>query len=145
MYGTGATWIGPCDCLSGAHSCVSLLMPPKHKERKKVARTVPAKAKREGSQQDSSLMVVRSDRGKPKKKYQKPICYWGGCTTISQRWGLCRKHGGTYPCLQEGCGQYAYSGGYCVSHGGGKKCKMEGCTTAAESRVAQPAPKILDP
>ena len=82
VYGTGATWIGPCDCLRGAHSCISILMPPKHKERKKVARTVPAKAKREGSQQDSSLMVVRSDRGKAKKK-QKPICYWGGLHNAS--------------------------------------------------------------
>ena len=109
-------------------------MPTKHKEIKKVARTVPAKAKREGSQQDSSLMVVRSDRGKPKKKYVRRICYWGGCTTISQRWGVCALHGGRYPCLQEGCGQKAYSGGYCISHGGGKKCKVEGCTTVARSK-----------
>ena len=58
-------------------------MPPKHKERKKVARTVPAKAKREGSQQDSSLMAVRSDRGKP-KKYQRRICYWGGLHNASE-------------------------------------------------------------
>ena len=112
------------------HSCISLLMPPKHKERKKVARTVPAKAKREGSQQDSSLMVVRSDRGKP-KKYVRRICYWGGCTTPANRWGVCKLHGGVYPCLQEGCAQQARKGGYCVSHGGGTKCKAEGCTTVA--------------
>ena len=97
MPGTGATWIGPCDCLSGAHSCISLLMPPKHKERKKVARTVPAKAKREGSQQDSSLMVVGTARGKPKK----PICYWGGCTNISHRWGVCKLHGGRTPVFRK--------------------------------------------
>jgi hypothetical protein len=114
---------------------MSLLMPPKHKGRKKVARTVPAKAKREGSQQGSSLMVpaMRSDRGKPKKN-QKPICYWGGCTTPAQRWGVCALHGGRYPCLQEGCGQKAVSDGYCKSHGGGTKCKVEGCTTVAATK-----------
>ena len=38
----------PRRCLVVLSSCTSLIMPPKSKERKKVARVVPAKAKKEG-------------------------------------------------------------------------------------------------
>ena len=40
----------PRHCLVVLSSCTSPLMPPKSKERKKVARIVPAKAKKEGFQ-----------------------------------------------------------------------------------------------
>ena len=68
----------PRHCLVVLSSCISPLMPPKSKERKKVARVVPAKAKkREGFQSSSSSAMARSSGAKPeKKKRQRPECSW---------------------------------------------------------------------
>jgi hypothetical protein len=55
----------PRHCLVVLSSCISPLMPPKSKERKKVARVVPAKAKkREGFQSSSSSAMAGSSGAK---------------------------------------------------------------------------------
>ena len=60
-------------------------MPPKSKERKKVARVVPAKAKkREGFQSSSSSAMARSSGGQPeKKKRQRPECSYPYCESLA--------------------------------------------------------------
>ena len=75
-------------------SCISPVMPPKSKERKKVARVVPAKAKkREGFQSSSSSVMAGSGGAKPGKKRQRPECSYPYCETPSRKGGLCWKHG----------------------------------------------------
>ena len=111
-------------------------MPPKSKERKKVARIVPAKAKkREGFQSSSSSAMAGTGGVKPeqKKKRQKPECSHPYCESIAQRGGLCRKHGVKRICSAEGCWRQIQQGGVCIFHGAvvnRKECEMEGCTTA---------------
>ena len=91
-------------------------MPPKSKERKKVARVVPAKAKkREGFQSSSSSAMARSSGAKPeKKKRQTPECSYPHCETPSRKGGLCRKHGGKRICSADGC-WVGFSKVVCVS------------------------------
>jgi hypothetical protein len=40
-----------------------------------------------------------------------------GCSTLSQKMGLCKKHGGGTRCREEGCTKHAVSGGLCLAHG----------------------------
>ena len=80
-------------------------MPPKSKERKKVARIVPAKAKkREGFQSSSSSSVMaRSSGVKPeKKKRQRRECSHPYCESLARKGGLCHKHGVKRICSAEG-------------------------------------------
>ena len=89
-------------------------MPPKSKERKKVARVVPAKAKkREGFQSSSSSAMAGSGGAKAeKKKRQRRECSYPYCESKARKGGLCRKHG--VKCSAEGCWRQVVRGGVCT-------------------------------
>ena len=79
----------------------------------------------------SSAKVCGGDPA-PKMARNRKICSHEGCTNLSQRRGVCDRHGAKPKCSHEGCTNITKKGGVCVSHGAKlnhrKRCSHEGCT-----------------
>ena len=63
---------------------------------------------------------------KPRKR-----CSTEGCTNVSQRAGLCERHGAHGVCNHAECTTYAVRRGYCWKHGAFGQCMAVICTTNA--------------
>ena len=72
-----------------------------------------------GENEEEDMRLKRGQRRKRGSAWQRPRCSVEGCATLSQRWGLCSKHGGFTRCSEEGCDKQAQKDGLCIAHGGG--------------------------
>ncbi|EQC25171.1 hypothetical protein SDRG_16954 [Saprolegnia diclina VS20] len=65
---------------------------------------------------------------KPKKTVPKYCCNMDGCDRVSQRFGLCHRHGGKRACKAPNCESKDRGSGFCIKHGGGRPCEIATCT-----------------
>ncbi|CAK4691031.1 unnamed protein product [Aphanomyces euteiches] len=63
---------------------------------------------------------------KPRWRLSK-YCTVEGCERVSQRNGLCHRHGGKRSCKEESCRAKDRGNGYCIRHGGGRPCDVANC------------------
>ena len=92
--------------------------------------------------------VIERCAGKKYKRYCKPedannnksrailLCKHPGCTNVSIKGRVCRKHGGRHLwCKFEGCTNQRVANHLCYSHGAPRKiCKHNGCTNIVKGR-----------
>ncbi|OQS00760.1 hypothetical protein ACHHYP_02712 [Achlya hypogyna] len=64
---------------------------------------------------------------KPKKAVPKYCCNMDGCDRVSQRFGLCHRHGGKRACKAPNCESKDRGSGFCIKHGGGRPCEIATC------------------
>ncbi|KDO27074.1 hypothetical protein SPRG_07784 [Saprolegnia parasitica CBS 223.65] len=64
----------------------------------------------------------------PKKNVPKYCCNMDGCDRVSQRFGLCHRHGGKRACKAPNCESKDRGSGFCIKHGGGRPCEIATCT-----------------
>ncbi|ETV79324.1 hypothetical protein H257_07362 [Aphanomyces astaci] len=63
---------------------------------------------------------------KPRWRLSK-YCTVESCERVSQRNGLCHRHGGKRSCKEESCRAKDRGNGYCIRHGGGRPCDVANC------------------
>ncbi|EQC28748.1 hypothetical protein SDRG_13432 [Saprolegnia diclina VS20] len=66
----------------------------------------------------------------PRWRHSK-YCTVEGCERVSQRNGLCHRHGGKRTCKDVSCNAKDRGNGYCIKHGGGRPCDVAQCTKKA--------------
>ncbi|OQS06636.1 hypothetical protein THRCLA_20328 [Thraustotheca clavata] len=66
----------------------------------------------------------------PKWRHSK-FCTVEDCQRVSQRNGLCHRHGGKRTCKYEQCVSKDRGNGYCIKHGGGRPCDVAHCPKKA--------------
>ncbi|KAF0691281.1 Aste57867_17459 [Aphanomyces stellatus] len=70
----------------------------------------------------SSSSVVHKPRWRLSK-----YCTVDACERVSQRNGLCHRHGGKRSCKDPSCRAKDRGNGYCIRHGGGRPCDVANC------------------
>ncbi|OQR90503.1 hypothetical protein THRCLA_22543 [Thraustotheca clavata] len=72
--------------------------------------------------------ILSSNEGDYQKTLPKYCCSVHGCSRVSQRYGLCHRHGGKRTCKYENCQSKDRGSGYCIKHGGGRPCEVISCS-----------------
>ncbi|OQR90822.1 hypothetical protein ACHHYP_05217 [Achlya hypogyna] len=70
----------------------------------------------------SEPMAAAKPRWRPSK-----YCTVEDCERVSQRNGLCHRHGGKRSCKEPSCNAKDRGNGYCIKHGGGRPCDVANC------------------
>ncbi|OQS06638.1 hypothetical protein THRCLA_20329 [Thraustotheca clavata] len=69
-----------------------------------------------------STPLPNKPRWRPSK-----YCTVESCQRVSQRNGLCHRHGGKRSCKEPSCNAKDRGNGYCIKHGGGRPCDVANC------------------
>ncbi|KDO21459.1 hypothetical protein SPRG_12503 [Saprolegnia parasitica CBS 223.65] len=69
-----------------------------------------------------TAVVPTKPRWRPSK-----YCTVEACERVSQRNGLCHRHGGKRSCKDPSCNAKDRGNGYCIKHGGGRPCDVAHC------------------
>ena len=79
-------------------------------------------------------VAAREQKDRGLVKTQRSTCSAVGCSNVSKKKGVCRKHGGADKCNISGCSTNAVARGVCIKHGANGLCSAQGCTTNANRR-----------
>ncbi|RHY12912.1 hypothetical protein DYB36_004167 [Aphanomyces astaci] len=79
---------------------------------------------------------------KPRWRLSK-YCTVESCERVSQRNGLCHRHGGKRSCKEESCRAKDRGNGYCIRHGGGRPCDVANCGKKARRQGICPDAAVI--
>lgn len=71
---------------------------------------------------------------KRRRRWHPKFCSVEHCGRLTQKNGLCHRHGGKRVCKEAHCTAKDRGNGYCIKHGGGKACDVPDCGKRARRR-----------